>query len=124
MRYIIIMLSLFGWISQANANALVARAMRDVGRNPTGWSHQWCGRQMAMWVGRGPNLASAWARMGRPTSPRVGAIAVAAHHVALVTAVGPGYVVVVAGNHAGRPGRRVVGVGKYPISHFAAYRAL
>ena len=27
--------------------------MRDLGRNPTGWSHRWCGRQMAMWIGEG-----------------------------------------------------------------------
>ena len=33
-----------------DAPTLLHRAMRDIGRNPTGWSHQWCGRQMVMWV--------------------------------------------------------------------------
>ena len=33
---------------------LLHRAMQDIGTNPTGWSHRWCGRQMAMWVGEGP----------------------------------------------------------------------
>ncbi|HEY7644343.1 MAG TPA: hypothetical protein VH858_04840, partial [Hyphomicrobiales bacterium] len=39
---------------------LLHRAMRDVGKNPTGWSHRWCGRQMAMRIGEGPNLARDW----------------------------------------------------------------
>ena len=47
------------------APTLLHRAMRDVGSNPTGWSHRWCGRQMAMWVGEGPNIARDWADSGR-----------------------------------------------------------
>ena len=31
-----------------HSTTLLDRAMRDIGRNPTGWSHRWCGRQMAM----------------------------------------------------------------------------
>jgi hypothetical protein len=102
---------------------LLARALRDVGRNPTGWSHQWCGRQMALWVGHGPNLASAWARIGRPSSARPGAIAVMPHHVGVVKEVSGSSVILVAGNHAGRSGHRVVGVGRYPISRIIAFRS-
>ena len=28
------------------ASTLLHRAMQDIGRNPTGWSHRWCGRQI------------------------------------------------------------------------------
>ena len=51
------------------APTLLHRAMRDIGRNPTGWSHRWCGRQMAMWVGEGPNLARDWADYGKAHGP-------------------------------------------------------
>ena len=53
-----------------HSTTLLDRAMRDIGRNPTGWSHRWCGRQMAMWVGQGPNLARDWARYGKATTAR------------------------------------------------------
>src|SRR5262249_39077995 len=67
--------------SNHGSGTLLDRAMRDVGRNPTGWSHRWCGRQMAMWVGQGPNLARAWAHYGRATTARPGAIGVMNGHV-------------------------------------------
>jgi hypothetical protein len=98
------------------------RAMRDVGRNPTGMSHKWCGRQMAMWIGKGGNTAISYRSVGRPSGARVGAIAVMAHHVGIVTSVGPGYVTLVSGNHSGKSGRRVVGIGRYPISRILAFR--
>jgi hypothetical protein len=106
----------------AAQSPLLARALRDVGRNPTGWSRQWCGRQMALWVGHGPNLAAAWRHIGSPTQARPGAIAVMAHHVGVVKSVGPGYVVLVSGNHAGRSGHRVVGIGTYPLSRIITFR--
>jgi hypothetical protein len=39
------------------------------------------------------------------------------HHVGIVTAVGPGYVVLVSGNHSHK-----VGVGRYASNKIIAYR--
>lgn len=109
-------------LRDAGSPSLLARAMRDVGKNPTGWSHQWCGRQMAMWAGGGPNLARAWASYGRPSSPKPGAIGVMNGHVGVVKEVKGNRVVLVSGNHAGKSGNRKVGVGSYPMSRFIAFR--
>lgn len=113
-----------GALGDIQSHSILAKARRDLGRNPTGWSRQWCGRQMAMWAGGGSNLAADWRHAGRPSSPRPGAIGVMPHHVGVVESVGPGYVILISGNHSGRPGARVVGRGKYPISRFIAFRAL
>jgi hypothetical protein len=83
---------------------LLHRAMRDIGRNPTGWSHRWCGRQMAMWVGEGPNLARDWAHYGKATAPKPGAIGVMSGHVGVVKEVQGHRVILVSGNHSGKSG--------------------
>jgi hypothetical protein len=101
---------------------LLDRAMRDIGRNPTGWSHRWCGRQMAMWVGQGPNLARDWAHYGRATTPKPGAIGVMNGHVGVVKEVKGGRVILVSGNHAGKSGNRKVGIGSYSMGRFIAFR--
>jgi hypothetical protein len=108
--------------SKNHTATLLDRAMRDVGRNPTGWSHRWCGRQMAMWVGQGPNLARDWARYGKATTARPGAIGVMNGHVGVVKEVKGTRVILVSGNHAGKSGNRKVGVGSYPLSRFIAFR--
>ena len=108
--------------SQKHTATLLDRAMRDVGRNPTGWSHRWCGRQMAMWVGQGPNLARDWAHYGKATTARPGAIGVMKGHVGVVKEVKGTRVILVSGNHAGKSGSRKVGVGSYPLSRFIAFR--
>jgi hypothetical protein len=108
--------------SNNTSATLLNRAMRDVGRNPTGWSHRWCGRQMAMWVGQGPNLARDWAHYGKATSARPGAIGVMNGHVGVVKEVKGTRVILVSGNHAGKSGNRKVGVGSYPMSRFIAFR--
>jgi hypothetical protein len=105
-----------------HSTTLLDRAMRDVGRNPTGWSHRWCGRQMAMWVGQGPNVARDWAHYGRATTPKPGAIGVMNGHVGVVKEVKAGRVILVSGNHAGKSGNRKVGVGSYPMGRFIAFR--
>ncbi len=105
-----------------DASTLLHRAMRDVGRNPTGWSHKWCGKQMAMWAGGGSNLARDWARYGRPSKPRPGAIGVMNGHVGVVKEVQGNRVILVSGNHSGKSGNRKVGVGSYPMSRFIAFR--
>ena len=101
---------------------LLHRAMRDIGTNPTGWSHRWCGRQMAMWVGGGSNVARDWARYGNATTAKPGAIGVMNGHVGVVKEVKGNRVILVSGNHAGKSGNRKVGVGSYPMSRFIAFR--
>jgi len=101
---------------------LLDRAMRDIGSNPTGWSHRWCGRQMAMWIGEGPNLARAWAHYGIATAPKPGAIGVMSAHVGVVKEVQGSRVILVSGNHSGKGGNRKVGIGSYPMSLFIAFR--
>jgi len=102
--------------------ALLDRAMQDIGRNPTGWSHRWCGRQMAMWVGEGSNLAREWAHYGSATAPKPGAIGVMNGHVGVVKEVQGNRVILVSGNHSGKSGNRKVGIGSYPMSRFIAFR--
>lgn len=102
--------------------ALLHRAIADIGTNPTGWSHRWCGRQMAMWVGEGSNLAKDWAHYGRPSVPKPGAIGVMNGHVGVVKEVQGYRVIPVSGNRSGRSGNRKVGIGSYPRSRFIAFR--
>ena len=110
-------------LQKTNSPTLLHRAMRDIGTNPTGWSHQWCGRQMAMWVGgEGPNLARDWARYGEATTAKPGAIGVMNGHVGVVKEVKGNRVILVSGNHAGKSGNRTVGVGSYPMGRFIAFR--
>jgi hypothetical protein len=109
-------------LRETHAPNLLHRAMRDVGRNPTGWSHKWCGKQMAMWAGGGPNLARDWAHYGKATTAKPGAIGVMNGHVGVVKEVQGNRVILVSGNHAGKSGNRKVGVGSYPMSRFIAFR--
>ena len=105
-----------------HSTALLHRAIKDIGTNPTGWSHRWCGRQMAMWVGEGSNLAKDWAHYGRPSVPKPGAIGVMNGHVGVVKEVQGHRVILVSGNHSGQSGNRMVGLGSYPMSRFIAFR--
>jgi hypothetical protein len=105
-----------------HSTALLHRAIKDIGTNPTGWSHRWCGRQMAMWVGEGSNLAKDWAHYGRPSVPKPGAIGVMNSHVGVVKEVQDHRVILVSGNHSGKSGNRKVGLGSYPMSRFIAFR--
>ena len=101
---------------------LLDRAIKDVGTNPTGWSHRWCGRQMAMWIGEGSNVAKDWAHYGRPSEPKPGAIGVMNGHVGVVKEVQGHRVILISGNHSGKSGNRKVGLGSYPLSRFIAFR--
>lgn len=105
-----------------HSTALLHRAIKDIGTNPTGWSHRWCGRQLAMWVGEGSNLAKDWAHYGRPSVPKPGAIGVMNGHVGVVKEVEGHRVILVSGNHSGKSGNRKVGIGSYPRSRFIAFR--
>ena len=106
----------------SGGSQLIRLAMDHVGDNPTGWSHNWCGRFLAMTLEEaghtgGGNLAAGYADYGLPAKAQVGAIAVMQHHVGIVTAVGPDYVVLVSGNHGHK-----VGVGRYASNKIIAYR--
>jgi len=106
----------------SGGSQLIRLAMDHVGDNPTGWSHNWCGRFLAMTLEEaghtgGGNLAAGYADYGLPAKAQVGAIAVMPHHVGIVTAVGPDYVVLLSGNHAHK-----VGVGRYASNKIIAYR--
>ena len=106
----------------SGGSQLIRLAMEHLGDNPTGWSHDWCGRFLAMTLEAaghrgGGNLAAGYADYGLPAKAQVGAIAVMPHHVGLVTAVGPGYVVLLSGNHGHK-----VGVGRYASNKIIAYR--
>lgn len=111
-----------------SASALVERARRYMGGNPTGWRHVWCGRFMAMIAPeaaariRNPNMARDWVGAGRASnSCQVGTVAVLSRgrrggHVGVVsacTAYGPQ---IVSGNHGHR-----VGEGVYPAGRVLAY---
>ncbi len=106
----------------SGGSQLIRLAMEHLGANPTGWSHNWCGRFLAMTLEEaghkgGGNLAAGYADYGLPAKAQVGAIAVMQHHVGIVTAVGPDYVVLVSGNHGHK-----VGVGRYASNKIIAYR--
>ena len=115
--------------SPDTANALVALAMRYDGKNPTGWSHNWCARYLDMVLQEagypsGGNLARGYASYGQPTPARVGAIAVMPNHVGVVAFVGDDYVILISGNHGGSSGHRTVGLGRYAMSRITTFRML
>ena len=106
----------------SGGSQLIRLALEHLGDNPTGWSHNWCGRFLAMTLEEagysgGGNLAAGYADYGLPAKAQVGAIAVMPHHVGIVTAVGSDYVVLVSGNHGHK-----VGVGRYASNKIIAYR--
>ena len=108
-------------------NALVALAMRYDGKNPTGWSHNWCAHYLDMVLEEagypsGGNLARGYASYGQPTPARVGAIAVMPNHVGVVAFVGDDYVILISGNHGGSSGHRTVGLGRYAMSRITTFR--
>lgn len=98
-------------------------AARFVGRgNFTGFPGPWCGAAMSSWYalykGRNPHLLRArdWARVGRPSSVRPGAIVVWPHHVGVIGRDGA----IISGN--GR-GNRVTSRHR-PLHGVIAIRAL
>jgi hypothetical protein len=106
----------------------LSHAMSDIGTNPTGWKRQWCAKSMNLWLqqsgrrGCGGNTAISCLHAGRKLpGPQIGALAVMAHHVGIVTEVSGNHVILVSGNHSGRGGARSVGVGKYAIGRIVAY---
>jgi hypothetical protein len=104
----------------------MAIAKQYNGTNPTGWSRNWCGQYIDVVMrkaGKAPYGAKAYnPRYGRKTGCRVGAIAMMQTHVGLVTSCNKGTTTIISGNHAGKPGNRVVGYGTYRNSRILAFR--
>ena len=66
---------------------------------------RWCGWYMRTQKGGGPelNLARNWAKWGRPSGPKVGAVVVWSHHVGMITGkTAEGHWIVRSGNDGGR----------------------
>ena len=61
----------------SGGSQLIRLAMEHLGDNPTGWSHDWCGRFLAMTLEEaghrgGGNLAAGYADYGLPAKAQVG----------------------------------------------------
>jgi len=109
------------------AKRLDHSAAAYVGKNPTGWARQWCAKFVDMVLRKnghagGGNLSRAYANYRRGTKCKPGSIAVMATHIGFVSACHTDSVTIVSGNHAGSPGRRTVGYGRYPRSRIIAFR--
>jgi uncharacterized protein (TIGR02594 family) len=100
----------FSGFAMPGGSSLIAEARRYLGRNPTGWAHDWCGKFLDMVLRHtgyrgGGNLALAYVKYGhRLPGPQVGAIAVFTRrgggHVGIVTGIDSnGNPVVISGNY-------------------------
>ena len=111
-------------IVRGQSTALIAVAERYIGsRRFTARARAWCADAMNAWLakagysGTGDGRAISFARYGRPSAPKIGAIAVMRHHVGVVVGRSSRGIVLLSGNH----GRRV-GVGVYSARRILAYR--
>jgi hypothetical protein len=80
---------------------VTASASARLGARPS----RWCGWWMRSQKGGGPelNLARNWAKWGRPSGPKVGAVVVWSHHVGIITGrLSNGQWIVKSGNDGGR----------------------
>lgn len=82
------------------------RTYRTSGRSGVGpRPRRWCGWWMRTQKGGGPkfNVAWNWRHYGRPTGPRIGAVVVWRHHVAMITGrTADGRWITTGGNESGR----------------------
>lgn len=113
--------------SAAGGNALIAEARKYLGRNPTGWANNWCGKFLDMVLRRtghkgGGVSARGYIKYGtRLAGPEIGAIAVFSRkgggHVGIVTGVDSnGNPIIISGNYNDR-----VAIATYPASRLLAY---
>ncbi|MGI8725885.1 MAG: hypothetical protein ACR2J1_11185 [Methyloceanibacter sp.] len=92
--------------AEARVTAFSAKPSAKLGPRPS----RWCGWWMRSQKGGGPelNLARNWAKWGRPTKPRVGAVVVWKSHVGMITGRnGAGQWIIKSGNDGGRVRERV-----------------
>jgi hypothetical protein len=101
--------------SGASGDRLLHVAERYVGKgNFTGFNGKWCAAAAGMWLReagytRLPSLAAvSYARYGKPSGPRVGAVAVLPHHIGVVAKVYSDSILLLSGNHRHNVGYSVV----------------
>lgn len=106
------------------SHQLLAEAQRYLGSGRfTKLARAWCADAMNAWLARaglrgtGDGRAISFARYGRATAPKVGAIAVARNHVGIVAGFERGKVLLLSGNHGNR-----VAYGLYAMNRFIAFR--
>lgn len=102
------------------ASGLVMSMRSKLGQGrPAGCPRAWCGCALAKELGGGSNRAIDWARHGSPAPHgAVGSIAVARHHVGIISGSCPGGVMLISGNG----GRSRYTEICYPASRIIAYR--
>lgn len=89
----------------SGASLKSAKAVKPISRNAGPRPARWCGWWMRTQKGGGPelNLARNWAKWGRPSRARVGAVVVWSHHVGMITGrTTSGQWIVKSGNDGGR----------------------
>lgn len=103
---------------------LLAVAERYIGsRRFTPYARAWCADALNAWLrqagyrGTGDGRAISFARYGRASGLKVGAIAVMRHHVGIVVGRSKRGVVLLSGNHSRR-----VGIGIYASHRIVAFR--
>jgi hypothetical protein len=93
------------------------------GGNFTGFNGPWCAASVGLWLREagysrlGSLAAVDYARYGRPSAPKPGAIAVLPHHIGVVAKVYPSSILLLSGNH-----RHNVGYGMVSIRRIVAFR--
>jgi uncharacterized protein (TIGR02594 family) len=114
-------------MAHASTNELIAEARKYLGRNPTGWARDWCGKFLDMVLKKtghkgGGNLARGYIKYGtRLAGPEIGAIALFSRkgggHVGIVPGVDAnGNPIKISGIYNDR-----VAVATYPASRALAY---
>lgn len=103
---------------------LLSVAERYVGsRRFTRYARAWCADAMGAWLRQAgynstnDGRAISYLHYGRPSSPKVGAIAVLPHHIGIVVGFDRNGVVLLSGNHGHR-----VAYGSYSARQIIAYR--
>jgi hypothetical protein len=95
------------------------------GGNFTGFNGPWCAASVGLWLREagysrlGSLAAVSYAHYGRPSAPRVGAVAVLPHHIGIVAKVYPktNSILLLSGNHLHN-----VGYGMVSIRRIVAFR--
>jgi hypothetical protein len=93
------------------------------GGNFTGFNGPWCAASVGLWLREagysrlGSLAAVSYAHYGRPSAPKVGAVAVLPHHIGIVAKVYPTSILLLSGNH-----RHNVGYGMVSIRRIVAFR--
>jgi len=116
------------WKRMESKSTITYHGIVDVGPRPSAW----CGWWLQTYTGvtsaathLNLNRAIEWARVGRATSPQIGAIVVWRHHVGKITGVATnGRYLVMSGNSGGHRGARTVTEHPRSLRGAVAFRSL